>query len=66
MTLEEILAAEIERLEKNYGFDYRFILIIRKKKDTFTVNGFQPVSICTSPMTENCRGSMLEAAKRLP
>lgn len=58
MTLEEILAAEIERLEKNYGFRNRFILI--------GLGDGGQLSMCTTPMTETSRESMLNRAKMLP
>lgn len=43
MTLEEILTAEIERLEKNYGLQYEFILI-GNDRTMFSAK------YCTSPM----------------
>jgi hypothetical protein len=58
MTLEEILVAEIERLEKNYGFRNRFILI--------GLGDTGRISICTTPMTNSTREKMLNTAKRLP
>jgi hypothetical protein len=58
MTLEEILAAEIERLEKNYGYRNRFILIGK--------NDGGHLSMCTTPMTETSKEHMLDEAKRLP
>lgn len=66
MNIEQILAAEIERLEKNYGYRYRFILIARDKDEIRVVHRLLKVSLCTSPMTENCRGAMLMAAARMP
>lgn len=65
MTLEEILAAEIERLEKNYGYRYRFILIGREREYSI-VSTDHSTSICTTPMTETSKELMLNAAKRLP
>jgi len=56
--LEEILAAEIERLEKNYGYRNRFILIGK--------NNGGHLSMCTTPMTEASKEHMLDTAKRLP
>lgn len=44
MTLEKILAAEIERLEKNYGVNIQFVLIAR---DLTTGH----ITDCTSPMS---------------
>jgi hypothetical protein len=57
-TLEEILAAEIERLEKKYGYRNQFILI--------GLGDGGRLSMCTSPMTEISKEHMLDAAKRLP
>lgn len=42
--LDRILAAEIERLEKNYGLQYEFILIANDRT-TFSAK------YCTSPMS---------------
>jgi CHASE2 domain-containing sensor protein len=58
MTLEEILAAEIERLEKNYGFRNRFVLI------GLSDNGV--VEMCTTPMTRTSREVILKRALTLP
>jgi hypothetical protein len=58
MTLEKILAAEIERLEKNYGYRNRFILI--------GLGDGGHLTMCTTPMTETSKEHMLDAAKRLP
>ena len=44
MTLEEILAAEIERLEKTYGTSIQFVLIARE-----LYSGHY--TFCTSPMS---------------
>lgn len=56
--LDRILAAEIERLEKNYGYRNRFILI--------GLGDGGQLSMCTSPMTEVAREHMLDRAKMLP
>ena len=58
MTLEEILAAEIERLEKNYGFRNRFILI--------GLGDSGQLSMCTTPMTESSKEKILKGAMLLP
>lgn len=58
MTLEEILVAEIERLEKNYGYRNCFILI------GLGDNGV--VEMCTTPMTETSKEVMLTRALTLP
>lgn len=56
--LDRILAAEIERLEKNYGFSNRFILI--------GLGDGGQLSMYTTPMTKVSKEHMLDRAKMLP